>query len=465
MHLELTTLALLAGAVGSVAAVTPKRFSVPANRVRTSLQPRAQNQHQADSTNHVVVDFTFGGQKIPVAIDTGSTFTWTASTLDKNHQDTASLPTLYNPNISSTYHDENKPNDAYDCSGHGSTCFMGVDNVATAGLTANGMAFGVATQISQGVFASGQAATMGFGRQANAPSTWLPRDQTFWLRTGANLEMPYLFAVNIYQDRNGTFDFGFIDTAKYTGELTFVPMDTTQSNWNFQMNGFAIGKGSKQTVDKFAGVVDTGGPNLGLPSSVVDPYFKSFGGKATTGNSHTYPCSAYPPPNLTLYLEGGKKLVLNSTFLVDPPDGSGTTCNGRIDDSVQTGYNIGACVLDQKFVVFDHANSRIGFADKREAGQPAGVAPSPPGPSTKGPAASTTTGSTGNSASSTDASNPLSPSSSSMAASNTAAASNTSSTPTAASSTPTSSEADRMLTAGFHYIWPLIAIYALFCSL
>jgi hypothetical protein len=50
---------------------------------------------------------------------------------------------------------------------------------------------------------------------------------------------------------------------------------------------------------------------------------------------------------------------------LSPPDGSGSeTCNGRIDDSVQTGYNIGACVIDQKYVIYDHAEPRIGFADK-----------------------------------------------------------------------------------------------------
>jgi hypothetical protein len=131
-----------------------------------------------------------------------------------------------------------------------------------------------------------------------------------------------------------------------------------------------------QAVDVFAGVVDTGGPNIGLPSSIVTPYFDSFGGRPTPGNSHDYPCSAYPPPDLTLYFENGGTLVLNGTFLVQPPDGSRYTCNGRLDDSVQTAYNIGASVMDQKFVVFDHTNARIGFADKRQDGQSEGVLPS-----------------------------------------------------------------------------------------
>lgn len=288
---------------------------------------------------------------------------------------------------------------------------MGVDDVATAGLVAEGMAFGVATKVGRGVFASGQAATMGFGRQADDPSTWLPRDQTFWLRVGADLEMPYLFTVDIYQDQNGTFDFGYIDTAKYTGEISFVPIDTTSTNWNFKMNGFAIGDGDMQTVDEFVGVVDTGGPNIGLPSFVVNPYFDSFGGSPSPGNSHDYPCSAYPPPDLTLSLEGGGTLFLNGTFLVQPPSGSDTTCNGRLDNSVQTAYNIGASVLDQKFVVFDHANSRIGFADKRREGQSEGIAPGSVTTSSSLSATASSTGTKSTASTSTDGPSGTSPTS------------------------------------------------------
>ena len=352
---------------------SPRRISVPARR-QGGLRRRDMNE--AASTKHVVVDFTFGGQQIPVALDTGSSFTYVASTLDTSETEIALLPALFNPNASSTYHDEDNPEDSTDCGGETVTCVLGVDNVATAGLTANNMTFGVASHIAASNFASGQAATMGLGRQAGDPSNWLPRDQTFWLHAGADLEVPYLFTVDIYQDRNGTFDFGWIDTAKYTGEITFASMDTEVTNWNFKMTAFTIGNGSSQTVDTFTGVVDTGGPNIGLPSYIVNPYFESFGGTPSPGHSHDYPCEAYPPPDLTLDLEGGGKLVLNGSFLVDPPEFSSKTCSGRVDNSYQTGYNIGASVLDQKFVIFDHANARVGFAEKRRDGQPEGVLPS-----------------------------------------------------------------------------------------
>ena len=371
MLFYLTLLGFLASTLDCVQTV-PKHFSIPVRR-EPSLHRRDGNE--ATATQDVVVDFTFGRQIIPVSLDSGSTFTYVASTLDTHPSETSILPTLFNPNTSSTYHDENDPNDAFSCDGNDVDCFMGVDNIATAGLTANGMSFGVAKHVKPGVFGSGQAGTLGFGRQADDPSTWLPRDQPFWLRAGAGLEEPYLFTVDIYNNQNGTFDFGYIDTAKFTGDITFGSIDTSRTNWNIKLTGFAIGSGANQTVETFTGVVDTGGPNIGLPTYVVNPYFDSIGGAPSPGNSHTYPCSAYPPPDLVLQLADGGQLVLDGTFLVEPPDGSSETCNGRLDDSEQTAYNLGASVLDQKFVVFDHANARIGFADKRRDGQPEGMQP------------------------------------------------------------------------------------------
>lgn len=101
------TLGLLAGSA-LAAPAQPQGFSVVArwedNGRGSSLDKRAD---ESSATKSVVVDFTFGGQKIPVALDSGSTFTYVASTLITNKSETAGLPALFNPNTSTTYHDEN----------------------------------------------------------------------------------------------------------------------------------------------------------------------------------------------------------------------------------------------------------------------------------------------------------------------------------------------------------------------
>jgi hypothetical protein len=169
----LTFLALAALAHSAVAFPHPaapkpkKHFSVPARRARTLPLERRAAYGTAVADEHVVVDFLVGGQAIPVALDSGSSFFWTASTRATDADVLAELPAVFDPAASPTYRDEDDPADAYDCGNDRTACAMGLDTVEIpdTGLVAENMAFGVATRVGDGVFQSGQAATMGMGRQ------------------------------------------------------------------------------------------------------------------------------------------------------------------------------------------------------------------------------------------------------------------------------------------------------------
>jgi len=378
----LLSLGLLAS-LSECAPTQPKTFSMKARR-QAGLTRRAGTS--APATKKVVVDFTFGGQKIPCSVDTGSPFTWLASTLVPQSELTG-LPAVYKP-TGATYH-ELAPYNPKGCGvwpSSTATCNMGGDDVSAGGVTAKNMTFGVAHTMGKDVFASGQAGTVGLSRNSGDPSSKLLRNfpkstsasnnvaewssdvTPFWYKVGPQLAAPYLFTADLYADKDGSFEFGYIDPKKYSGEIAYAKVDTGFGFWNFNLSGsWTMGKTAGTKIQPFRVLFDSGGPNIGLPADIVKPYFASFGGKPSSGNSHTYPCSAYPPPDLTLDLADGGKMVLDGKFLVEPPSGSGTTCNGRIDDSVQTGYNLGASVLDQKFVVFDHAKQRIGIANKASA--------------------------------------------------------------------------------------------------
>lgn len=122
-------LAYIHGVVSTT--TTPKRFSIPATRSENGLSRRSLDGTDIGVTNatkHVVVDFTFGRQKIPVSLDTGSSFTYVASTLDTTAS-SLGLPALFNPNISATYKDENNASDAYNCAGNSALCVMGVSRI------------------------------------------------------------------------------------------------------------------------------------------------------------------------------------------------------------------------------------------------------------------------------------------------------------------------------------------------
>jgi Eukaryotic aspartyl protease len=42
----------------------------------------------------------------------------------------------------------------------------------------------------------------------------------------------------------GTYDFGTIDSSKYTGTITYIDVDTANGFWEFTGSGYAVGSGS-----------------------------------------------------------------------------------------------------------------------------------------------------------------------------------------------------------------------------
>ena len=42
----------------------------------------------------------------------------------------------------------------------------------------------------------------------------------------------------------GTYDFGTIDSSKYTGTITYIDVDTANGFWEFTGSGYAVGGGS-----------------------------------------------------------------------------------------------------------------------------------------------------------------------------------------------------------------------------
>ena len=359
-------LTLLLSAVSTVAITNSKgEFSLPVRQVHTLVR----RDGSVAVHPHVIIDFTFGTQVLPMSIDSGCTFTWVAADIGSNT--VATTPgTLYHPNVSSTYHDENSPQDAYDCGNKENFCVMGLEDISAGGLKATQMPFGLGSRVNQGYFASGQVGSMGFGRQSGNPASWLPRDQPFWYRIGGSLSQPYLFTFNIhdFDEGDGTMDFGWIDHAKYTGDIVYTKMGTDSSQWNFELTGvFDTGTGQQQTSEAFGAYMDSGNGHMYLPPAIIGAYYKSVGGalKPDDPNAYQLPCSAYPPPSLTLELVGGGKLVLDGKYLAFPPESTDQTmCYGRVATTPQTSWNFGVSVMAQKFIVFDHANQQIGFADR-----------------------------------------------------------------------------------------------------
>ena len=94
----------------------------------------------------------------------------------------------------------------------------------------------------------------------------------------------------------GSYDFGFIDDSKYTGNITYVPVDTRQGFWTFTVKGYAIGDEvfNPITVNVIA---DTGTTLIYLPEQMVKAYYAGVPSAFYNSKlaAFTFPCGTTLP--------------------------------------------------------------------------------------------------------------------------------------------------------------------------
>ncbi|KAH8658154.1 aspartic peptidase domain-containing protein [Xylariales sp. PMI_506] len=196
-------------------------------------------------------------------------------------------------------------------------------------------------------------------------NTVSPKAQkTFFDNVKASLAAP-LFAADLKHDTPGTYDFGYIDTTKYTGTLSYTTADSSEGYWGFTAASYAVGTTAYAT--KVAGIADTGTTLLLLPAAVVKNYYAKVTGatNSATYGGYVFSCTATLPT--FTYVVGTTSIVIPGTYLNYAPvtDGS-STCYGGLQSSAGIGINIyGDVALKAAYVVFDGTTTpQLGFAAK-----------------------------------------------------------------------------------------------------
>lgn len=134
-----------------------------------------------------------------------------------------------------------------------------------------------------------------------------------------------LFTVDLKKGAPGTYDFGFIDDSKHTGEITYTPVNPAQGFWEFTSTGYGVGNGSfkKSSIDAIA---DTGTTLVLIDDAIVADYYRSVRG-AKFDNSqggYVFPCSA-SLPNFVVGIESYHAVIPGSFINFAPTDNSGTS--------------------------------------------------------------------------------------------------------------------------------------------
>ncbi|KAK0711600.1 aspartic peptidase domain-containing protein [Lasiosphaeris hirsuta] len=161
--------------------------------------------------------------------------------------------------------------------------------------------------------------------------------------------------------RLGTYDFGYVDAAKYVGDITYTAANNSRGWWDIVATSYAVGEASGFVSRPLFGVVNTGSSLLYLPRDIVNTYYAGVASAVyneTIGRVWLFGCNETLPIS-TLGIED-THVTIPSEYLNYWPNGDGT-CWGRIQAEPGLGYSIyGNVLLKAAFVVFDTVGPRMG---------------------------------------------------------------------------------------------------------
>ncbi|TPX19117.1 uncharacterized protein E0L32_011190 [Thyridium curvatum] len=303
-------------------------------------------------------------QTLNLDFDTGSSDLWVFSSetpsSERNGQN------IYDPGSSSTANQMS----GYTWSisyGDGSSSNGDVyqDQVTVGGLTVAQQAVESAQQVSSS-FTSQSAIDGLLGLGFDSLNTVSPQKQPTWFDSiKPSLDAP-LFTADLKYHAPGTYNFGYIDSSAYTGDITYTSVNTNPGYWTFTSSGYAIGTGSFSS-SSISGIADTGTTLLYLPTSIVRAYYAKIRGSSNsnTYGGYVFPCSA-TVPSFTFGV-GSARITIPGTFINYGPVQTGSsTCFGGMQSSSGVGINIfGDVALKAAFVVFNGGSPpTLGWASK-----------------------------------------------------------------------------------------------------
>ncbi|KAA8652692.1 hypothetical protein EYZ11_007965 [Aspergillus tanneri] len=299
------------------------------------------------------------GSTLNLDFDTGSADLWVfSSELPADEQTGHSI---YKPGGNSTKLNGASWQISY---GDGSSASGDVykDTVNIGGVTANGQAVEAASKISQ-QFTQDKNNDGLLGLAFSSINTVKPKPQTTFFDTvKSQLDSP-LFAVTLKYHAPGTYDFGFIDKSKYTGEIAYAKVDNSQGFWQFTADGYGVGDGQTNS-NSITGIADTGTTLILIDDTVVEDYYKNVDGakQDQQAGGYVFPCST-ELPNFTVVIGSYKAVVPGKHINYAPVQEGSQSCFGGIQSNSGLGFTIfGDVFLKSQYVVFDSQGPRLGFA-------------------------------------------------------------------------------------------------------
>lgn len=239
------------------------------------------------------------------------------------------------------------------------------DNVTIGGLSVYPMAVEAATDVSAEFTADTDIDGL-LGLAFGKLNTVRPKKQkTFFEAARPQLDK-YVFTADLKAGAPGTYNFGFIDETAYTGEIEYIPIDSSAGFWTFNTTGYQVGSNA-YTTDAITGIADTGTTLMLLPTDVVNAYYNAINTSSydRVNGGYVFPCDT-DLPDFSFGVGKATITVPGSYINYAPVDSANSSCYGGIQDDTGIGFAIfGDVALKAAFVVFDGENEQLGWANKQ----------------------------------------------------------------------------------------------------
>lgn len=256
-----------------------------------------------------------GGQTMMMDFDSGSSDLWVFST---------SLPTASqtgHTNFDSTKSTTFKAITGAKWSisygdGSGAAGTVGTDTVNIGGATVTGQAVELATAVSTS-FVSDTASNGLVGLAYSKLNTVTPNQQkTFFDNAMSTLALP-VFTADLRHNVAGSYEFGAIDSTKFTGSLNYANINTTQGFWQFSSNKFQVGTQAAVTTGTTGqAIADTGTTLMIVSTAIANAYYSQVSGAVNDASvgGITFPCNA-ALPDLSVDIGGAMMATIPGSLI------------------------------------------------------------------------------------------------------------------------------------------------------
>lgn len=328
-----------------------------------------------------------GGQTIHMDFDTGSSDLWVFNTeLPASSQ---AGRVVYNPSLSPTF--KLLQGESFKITygdGSGVSGNVGTDVVNIGGADFANQAVELAQNLS-GSFLKDMANNGLVGLAFSKLNTVKPNKQkTFFENVMPELKEP-VFTANLKAGANGDYEFGAIDNSKFSGDLSWAPIDTTNGFWQVSSQQFSVNGGTPIQVPGGIAILDTGTTLMLVNSAIVNGYYTQVQGAANDPSigGVTFPCNATLPDLQVAVGDGYMANIPGHLINFAPVDFTGqskssflankcratvltgdTACFGSVQATGSKLQIFGDILFKAQFVAFNGGNNSVGIAPHNQGG-------------------------------------------------------------------------------------------------